>query len=340
MTVEHGGALDHAIARWGGDRSDWLDLSTGINPMPFALPELAPDVWNRLPDEALVNSAIDGARAFYRLPQRAGVVAAPGTQALIQILPELRGPGEVAIVGPTYAEHAACFRRLGWSVREITDLAEMPETATAAVVVNPNNPDGGVTKRATILSAYDKLKERNGLLVVDEAFADMHPETSVAEYAVDRGFVVLKSFGKFFGLAGLRIGFAVSHARDAGRLAERLGPWAVSGPALAVAAHAFSDHAGIHAMRERLRHQRELLSAVFRAAGVEEIGGTALFALVAHPGAALLHDALCRHNVLGRRFEYAPTWLRFGLPRDEEDAVRLEEALLSSLDEIAGRADG
>lgn len=334
MSIEHGGALDRAIAVHGGKRSEWLDLSTGINPVPLPLPDLSPEVWARLPDEALHGAAIDGAREFYRIPETAGVVAAPGTQALIQILPGLRTPGEVAVVGPTYAEHAASFARCGWRVRQIADLADLPENATAALLVNPNNPDGRIAEPAAILRAHDLLAARSGMLIVDEAFADMAPEGSVGEYAARPGLIVLKSFGKFFGLAGLRLGFAVTHRDDAAWLEERLGPWAVSGPALAVAAQAFTDRDGIRRMRERLRHQRALLSRALRAADLREIGGTALFALAEHPGAELVHDALCRHAVLVRRFDYAPTWLRFGLPGGEAEAIRLEEALLSALDEI------
>ena len=335
MSIEHGGALDRAIAVHGGKRSEWLDLSTGINPVPFPLPDFGPEVWARLPDEGLHRAAIDGARQFYRLPERAGVVAAPGTQSLIQVLPQLRAAGEVAIVSPTYAEHAVSFSRCGWRVREIADLADLPDNATAAVLVNPNNPDGRIAEPAAIIAAHERLRARGGMLIVDEAFADMTPEASAAEYAAGAGLVLLKSFGKFFGLAGLRLGFAVAHREDAAWLEERLGPWAASGPALAIAAHAFADHDGIRRMRERLRHQRELLASALRAAELREIGGTTLFALTEHKAAGLIHETLCRHAVLVRRFDYAPTWLRFGLPSGEAEAIRLEEALLSALDEVS-----
>ncbi|PRD45080.1 threonine-phosphate decarboxylase [Phyllobacterium phragmitis] len=327
MTIEHGGALDRAMARFGGARADWLDLSTGINPEAFSLPAIAPEVWNRLPDEALLSRALAAARGYYGVADEAAVIAAPGTQALIQIVPELGSPGEVAILSPTYQEHHAAFARAGWRVLPCSDIGSIPETAKAAVVVNPNNPDGRVVPGDEILALAQRLEARGGFLVVDEAFADASPEISVAARAGGDNLILLKSFGKFFGLAGLRLGFAISSAAIAQKLAERLGPWAVSGPALAIAAHAFQRGPVLDGFRARLAVRRARLSTIFERTGIEEIGGTALFALIRHPDAHVLHDHMGRQHILVRKFDYAPDWLRIGLAVDEAGFERLEQAL-------------
>ncbi|MBB2970980.1 cobalamin biosynthetic protein CobC [Mesorhizobium sp. RMAD-H1] len=377
MTIEHGGALDRAIARFGGTRADWLDLSTGINPEAFPLPEIAPEIWNRLPDESLLTQALDAARGYYGAADTAAIVAAPGTQALIQIVPELVAPGEVAILSPTYQEHHAAFARAGWAVVPCADIGSAPATAKAVVVVNPNNPDGRVVSGDALLGLAQKLQARGGLLIVDEAFADAHPETSIAAGAGSESLIILKSFGKFFGLAGLRLGFAISGAEIARKLAERLGPWAVSGPALAIAVHAFcpsplpsprssrgeggldvgafsfapgaKEEGGgdadvslspsergegkgegpgsiLDAFRRRILARRARLSDVFQRVGLVEIGGTALFALIRHRQAHVLHEELCRRHILVRKFDYEREWLRIGLAANEADFDRLEQA--------------
>lgn len=327
MTIEHGGALDRAIARFGGNQADWLDLSTGINPEAFPLPHIAPEVWNRLPDDALLRQALAAARGYYGVAEGASIIAAPGTQALIQIVPELAEPGQVAILSPTYQEHHAAFARAGWAVVPCADIGSIPATAKAAVVVNPNNPDGRIVAGGELLALAERLGHRGGFLVVDEAFADAQPEASITAGAGGDNLIVLKSFGKFFGLAGLRLGFAISGAGIANKLAERLGPWAVSGPALAIAADAFKAGLVLDGFRARVFARRAALSAVFQRTGMEEIGGTALFALMRHSNAHALHGHLCQRHILTRKFDYAPDWLRIGLANSEADVEHLERAL-------------
>jgi cobalamin biosynthetic protein CobC len=236
--IEHGGALDKAIARFGGMPGDWLDLSTGINPEHYPLPDIPAEVWNRLPDDRLLLGTCKLARDYYGLPEGAPIVAAPGTQALIQIIPSLTKPATVAILTPTYQEHAVSFAASGWQVVECAGIADIPDNATVAVIVNPNNPDGRVIAADELLALARTLGARGGFLVVDEAFADPHPEISAAALACHEPLIVLKSFGKFFGLAGVRLGFAIAQAGIVETIARRLGPWAVPGPALVIASGA------------------------------------------------------------------------------------------------------
>ncbi|WP_343314621.1 threonine-phosphate decarboxylase CobD [Brucella sp. BE17] len=325
--IEHGGALDGAIAVYGGAAEDWLDLSTGINPEHFLLPPLPAALWNRLPDESLSEKTIYHARRYYGVAEGAAIVAAPGTQALIQLIPTLTKPATVAVLTPTYQEHARCFEASGWSVVKCASLDAIPESASVAVIVNPNNPDGRVIAREDLVALAKKLGSRGGFLIVDEAFADPHPAVSIVPHMADAPLIVLKSFGKFFGLAGIRLGFAIGPENFASRIAQRLGPWAVPGPTLAIAAHAFSEEQELQRFRARLNARRKALTSVLERTQLTEIGGTELFALVETPQAEALYERLCQRHILVRKFSYAPHWLRIGLALDEVALLRLEQAL-------------
>lgn len=325
--IEHGGALDRAIPRFGGKPEDWLDLSTGINPEHFPLPDFSPALWNRLPDEGLLQRALVSARRYYGVVDDAPIVAAPGTQALIQLIPTLVKASTVAILGPTYQEHAASFVASGWNVAECATLDDIPAQAQVVVIVNPNNPTGRIVKDSDLLDLAKTLGARGGFLVVDEAFADTNMKMSVAAHAANAPMMVLKSFGKFFGLAGLRLGFLLASADLVERVAGRLGPWAVSGPALALADHAFVSDAALSAFRARIDWRRAELGVVLERCGLRMVGGTDLFTLIEHPNAHAIYDALCERHILVRKFDYAPQWLRIGLAFDEVAFARLELAL-------------
>lgn len=329
--IEHGGALDRAIARFGGKADDWLDLSTGINPEHFPLPAFTAAVWNRLPDEGLLQRVLATSRDYYGVSDKAPIVASPGTQSLIQLIPTLIEPSTVAILGPTYQEHAASFKAAGWDVAECASLEDIPAHARVAVIVNPNNPDGRIVARPELLGLARKLGERGGFLVVDEAFADPHPEVSVAAHAATAPMIVLKSFGKFFGLAGVRLGFLLGSSEIVETVAQKLGPWAVAGPALALAQHAFESEAELQAFRGRIDWRRAELATVLSRCGLHEVGGTALFALIEHSDAHALYEALCEKHILVRKFSYSPQWLRIGLAAAEADFARLEQALRTIL---------
>ncbi len=331
MQIEHGGALHRAVAQFGGTPSEWIDLSTGINPELFPLPDISPETWNRLPDQTLLDTAIEAAQRYYGACDKAFIVAAPGTQALIQILPELINVGEVAILGPTYQEHELSFKDAGWRVSHCAGIEEIPESAKVAVIVNPNNPDGRIVPAKILIDLVKEMHSRGGFLIVDEAFADPHPECSVASHAGMAGLFVLKSFGKFFGLGGLRLGFALTTEENAKKIKLKLGPWAVSGPALVIATHAFSDAALLRDYTSRLKIRRKLLADVFAQSQLTEVGGTMLFSLVRFTEGHRLHDKLCEQHVLTRKFSYAPQWLRFGLPLDKSAAERLHKRLAFAL---------
>lgn len=292
---DHGGGLDAAIAQFGGTRSDWLDLSTGINPVPYPLPNFPAEAWNALPDTAAQEALEQAARRFWRVPETAAVLAAPGASCLIAQIPRLGEPGKVRIDAPTYNEHAAAFTTQGW---------RLSASANTRVVVHPNNPTGALWQPETA----------TGLTIIDESFCDVTPDHSLIARAGNDHTIVLKSFGKFWGLAGLRLGFAIGSPDLIDRLRTWLGPWPVSGPALAAGAAALKDTTWAVTTRGRLTDDAARLDHLMRTAGAAIEGGTALFRLYKVEDAAGWQERLARHHVWSRIFPYSQTWLRLGLP--------------------------
>ncbi|MCR9087168.1 MAG: threonine-phosphate decarboxylase CobD [Rhodobacteraceae bacterium] len=312
---DHGGGIDAAAARWGGVRADWLDLSTGINPRPYPLPELGTALWRALPDRADADTLERAARQAWHVPQGAAVLAAPGASALIARIPALGPTANVHIPTPTYNEHAAAFLTQGWDV----STEASAERFAAQVLVNPNNPDGRWWARTDLRDA--------ALTTLDESFADVDPARSLITIAARPGTIVLKSFGKFWGLAGLRLGFAIGDPALIGRLAEMLGPWPVSGPALAIGSAALADTEWAHATRLRLKTDAARLDGMMARVGTRAVGGTSLFRLYQTKDAGSWQDRLAQHRIWSRVFPYDPTWLRLGLPGSESDWTRLATAL-------------
>jgi cobalamin biosynthesis protein CobC len=311
-TRDHGGGVDAAVARWGGAREDWLDLSTGINPVPYPVGHLPDHAWTALPDRAATERLVAAARSFWSVPDGADIVAAPGASALIARMPGLVGGKRAVIPGPTYNEHAAAFRAAGWKVADAGD-------AEVRVAVHPNNPDGR-------LMAAGDIGGRS-LTVIDESFCDVCPEVSHVARTTEPGIVLLKSFGKFWGLAGVRLGFLIGSAEQCDRMREALGPWAVSGPALEIGARALEDRSWAETTRKRLARDAARLDAMMAARGAELVGGTTLFRTYAVPDAVALRDRLARARILARVFPYSAEWIRLGLPGGEDDWRRLWDAL-------------
>jgi cobalamin biosynthesis protein CobC len=328
MRMKHGGDLTQALAQYGGTPPMWLDLSTGINPRPWPIPAPLPDtLWQRLPSCADQDALIAAARMAYNLPAGVEIAAASGSQALIQWLPHLTGPGAVANIGPTYNEHAAAWSSAGHEVIALTAPDHLPDHARHVVIVNPNNPDGRLFDHATLAGVAARLLERDGWLVIDEAFADLDPLCSAVALCRDLPVIILRSFGKFHGLAGLRLGFVIGPPAMIERVAQALGPWPCSGPALAIGRAALLDREWADRTRERLRSQARRLDNVLGATGFTIVGGTALYRLVRHCDARAIHQALARQHIWCRRFDWAEDLLRFGLPDDDAAFGRLAAAL-------------
>jgi len=237
--------------------------------------------------------------------------------------------GRAAVLAPTYAEHGRVAELAGHTVVEVAEVGQLAD-ARIAIVVNPNNPDGRVVAKDALLALADRLRRRGGLLVVDEAFMDVAPEgASLSAQAEHDNIVVLRSFGKFYGLAGLRLSFAIAAPSIAARIAAALGPWPVSGAALAIGAEALADTAWKTATRASLAEAALRLDVLLAEAGLEIVGGTSLFRLARTKEAAQLFQHLGENGILVRRFAEHPSWLRFGLPGGETEWERLHKAMAS-----------
>jgi cobalamin biosynthesis protein CobC len=340
--VAHGGNLHEAAQRYGIAWDAWIDLSTGINPHGYPVPPVPAAAWRRLPDDGDGFAAC--AARYYGTPDAQHVLPVAGSQAAIRALPALLAAllpapapaARVAIAPLTYGEYAPAFEHAGYTVVPLDVTRDaLPEEATHAVVVNPNNPTASLIGREKLLRWHAQLAARGGTLIVDEAFADALADprgNSLADAAGRTGLVVLRSPGKFFGLAGARCGFALAEPALLAVLRARLGAWTVSGPARHAVTHAFEDIEWQGAMRERLAADGARLAALLASHGLAP-HATPLFAWIADARAAQLQDALAARAVWTRRFA-SPASLRFGLPGSEDEWQRFETALAKAMQAI------
>ena len=318
---EHGGNLRDATLRFG--RSDWLDLSTGLNPRWYPAPALPGNAWHRLPEASPELAA--AAQACYGAPLMLPVA---GTQAAIQALPRLRGPSRVTVAAPSYAEHAHHWHGHGHTLTQ-TPYAELDAAiarSDVVVVCNPNNPTGATVPAAQLLAWGQQLAARGGWLVVDEAFGDTAQHNSVAAHSGQPGLIVLRSVGKFFGLAGIRLGFVAAHADLLRDLADLLGPWTISGPAQHIALAALHDRAWQADTHAYLHAEGARLAALLASHGIASTG-TPLFQWWAEPQPEALWQHMAERGVWVRLFREAARGIRLGLPPDEAGWRRLESAL-------------
>lgn len=328
--LEHGGRLQRAVRDFGIPRERWLDLSTGISPFGWPVPTVPAEAWQRLPedDDGLVEVARDYYGAEHVLP-------VAGSQAAIQVLPGLRDTARVGVLSPGYAEHAQAWARAGHALRRLPAdaLFEAAGELDVVVLIHPNNPGGECFSRDALLALHARLAARGGWLVVDEAFMDVTPGRSLCDVSHRSGLVVLRSVGKFFGLAGARAGFVCAAPGLLEALREQLGPWTLGGPTRYVLRRALFDRAWQAQARARLFAWSERLIGVLSDHGLIPDGGCALFQCCRTDKAHALHDALARRGVLVRLFD-APASLRFGLPSDDAAFDRLDRVLGEAMREV------
>jgi cobalamin biosynthetic protein CobC len=326
-SLEHGGDLTAARQMFPDAPEPFIELSTGINPFPYPIPTFSADEFVRLPERARIRRLAAAAAQWYGAPSADNVIPAPGTQILLPMVAALAPPGRAAVLGPTYSEHMHAAKLAGHDTIEVSSIDQL-RRADLAVVVNPNNPDGRIVSRAALLDIAAELRRRGGLLVVDEAFADVaQPDISLAGDVDRGGIVVLRSFGKFFGLAGVRLGFTLTSAALARRLDAVLGPWAISGAAIAIAERAMADKVWKAQTLRTLGQAAERLDHILVRAGLDILGGTPLFRLTQSPQANMFFEKLGHSGILVRRFREHPTWLRWGIPPSEAAWQRIETVI-------------
>ena len=321
--LEHGGRLHRAAREYGIPLEDWLDLSTGISPFGWPVPAIPPLAWQRLPEDD--DGLIDTAKAYYEAPY---VLPVAGSQAAIQTLPWMRSRSRVGVLSPGYAEHAYAWRSAGHDVDEepADALLNHVKRWDVVVLIHPNNPGGERFDEQALLHLHAELASRGGWLIVDEAFMDAMPQQSLCRYTERDGLVVLRSAGKFFGLAGARAGFVCASSTIVQAIQQKLGPWTLSGPTRFVLQHALKDHAWHVQARSRLQSESERLAALLSTHRLHPAAGTAFFQWCKHDEASTLHRELAQRGILVRLFE-TPASLRFGLLPDDAAFARLNAAL-------------
>ncbi|NIY76251.1 threonine-phosphate decarboxylase [Thalassospira sp. HF15] len=345
--INHGGAIDRAAQRYGIPAIEWLDLSTGINPLAYPVRGIDGAHWQRLPLATELDALKQAAQAYYQTPTTKHIVCAPGTQALIQTIPfwlkdRMASPTEpnVHIMGPTYGEHERCWLRACYPVDNhqtipndrcdrAKDILRTADAGTVVVQVNPNNPDGAIYPPTDIIALGQLAATRDCWLVVDEAFMDCEPNQSVCRY-IDQlpTTIILRSFGKFFGLAGARLGCAIMDIDLARDLENRIGPWAIPGPTLVVGTQALLDQSWQQDTRTRLSNDAARLDQlVTENSKLKLSGGTDLFRYYQGTDCKALADHLGQKGILVRLFDHDANKVRFGLPGTAADWKRLEEAM-------------
>lgn len=321
--LEHGGRLRRAAQRYDIPVHDWLDLSTGISPFAWPVSSIPASAWHRLPedDDGLVDVACD----YYGAPD---LLPVAGSQAAIQALPRLRTRSRVGVIAPGYAEHAHAWREAGHVVETLpaAELFAQVYRFDVIVMIHPNNPGGDTFEPVDLRVLHALLAAQGGWLVVDEAFIDATPERSLIGESEREGLIVLRSVGKFFGLAGARAGFVGASRPLLEALRERLGPWALTGPTRHVLRHALADRVWQAQARARLHSGSARLAELLRRHGLAPSAGTAFFQWLRSPHAYALHEALAQRGILTRLFEQ-PASVRFGLPGDDVAFARLDVAL-------------
>lgn len=325
--LEHGGRLLQASRTYNIPLSDWLDLSTGVSPYAWPVPPIPSAAWQRLPDED--DGLVDVAREYY---EANSMLPLAGSQAAIQALPMLRSTTSVGVLAPGYAEHAHAWRRQGHRVTLASahDLMAHADHFDVIVLMHPNNPAGDRFTVDELLALHASLAARGGWLIVDEAFIDATPEHSLCPHADREGLIVLRSVGKFFGMAGARAGFAFAAVPLLDALRERLGPWTLSGPTRHVLKLALADDVWQAGAGDRLHRESQRLARLLTRHGLPPTAGTAFFQWCCDTRALNLHWLLAQRGVFTRWFE-TPQSLRFGLPGDDAGFERLDRTLAEVL---------
>lgn len=327
--LSHGGNVLAMAEKYNIPEDQWLDLSTGLNPNGWPVPVIPEQVWQALPQEEddLQDTACQYYGCDYCLP-------VAGSQAAIEALPTFRNLSNVGIVSPTYAEHEYAWKKAGHNIKRINieHVEAELEHLDVLVIINPNNPTGHKVSVETLLSWHQRLSKKGGWLIVDEAFMDVTPELSLIKVGIRPGLIILRSLGKFFGLAGVRCGFVITDRELLALLAEKIGPWSVTGPSRYVAIQALKNNSWQTEMRTSLKLNGERLATLLNEHGLLVNGGSALFQWLKHPKARELFELFAKQGILLRLFNESSTGmmsLRFGLPKDEKQWNRLTETLSS-----------
>jgi len=322
----HGGAIDVVRASYPDAEKPWIDLSTGINPWPYPDTTVSDSALSALPTATAQKTCTAALSRVIGAPMEATLLA-PGSEILIRLLPDIIQPRRVAILPPTYSDHKQAWQRSGAEIVETRDPLEVVDSVDAIVITHPNNPDGRCFSRAALEQVRTSLAARGGWLILDEAYADLIPAESFAPQGGTDGLIVLRSFGKFFGLAGLRLGAVIAPPRELELFAHRLGVWPISTAALEIGTRAYNDQIWQSQMRATLNEAASSLRQILSESDLTLVGGTDLFQLVEVADANVAFDHFAKAGLYVRRFDWSRTHLRLGLPPNPDAVDRLKSAL-------------
>lgn len=310
---EHGGDLDRAVMEFGGKKSEWIDLSTGINPNFYPVDSIENIDIHTLPSKDDIKNLIDVARKFYYTNGFLNVLS--GAQAAINLLPYLFPSGDVSIIEPTYNEYKQTFLNTNWKVNIVHNLKKM-EGSTIAIICNPNNPDGKIFYQDDLI----KLSKKVDLLVIDESFMDLYPSLSMSNIINKntKNIIILKSFGKFFGLAGVRLGFIISGKDISEKIENLIGPWQVSNPAIIAGTQALKDDVWIKNNIQKLKKYAYKLDILANQLNWRLIGGTYLYRLYETDSSIETQKKLAQKKIWSRIFSYSNNWIRLGIPSEKK----------------------
>ncbi|WP_117235498.1 threonine-phosphate decarboxylase [Vibrio maerlii] len=337
--IHHGGKLLEAIGVYGGSKEEWVDVSTGVSPYTYPVTSIPLEAWNRLPED---NDGLEiAAQSYYN--SRITPVAIAGSQAAIMLLPlivteHLGRCGTICLPSVGYKEHQHAWQKLRhnnqmWDLDFYDDIPsdEQVKRADVILIINPNNPTGYFIDQQTMHRLQQQLHAKGGRLIVDEAFMDCTPEKSIlptfnTQSKLDENLIVLRSVGKFFGLAGARVGFVFAVSPILQKLREEIGPWTVTGPARWVVNQALQDGTWQQQTRQQLKTDITRLESLISNAWRCHYTSGNLFVTAYLNNAEITHQTMCKNQVLARLCDENNA-IRFGLPKQDWQWDRLEQVL-------------
>ena len=319
LNIQHGGDIDLAIKKYGGEREDWIDLSTGINGASYPWQESINVELRNLPSNKILMQLEKAAARAYKIAESADTAAVSGAQQIINLLPLcLKSCNSVAILGPTYNEYEKAFKRSGTKTKTVSETSEL-SLSDIAIIVNPNNPTGKVIADETLAGLSKKVR----ILIIDESFK-MFSSRRTLNFS---NIIQINSLGKFFGLAGVRLGFVSGPSEFIKTVKEMLGPWPVSSLAAEIGIVALNDKVWISEMEKILVTESNALHEVCNSRNWELVGRTSLFHTYATSSCLEVEKQFAAHGIWIRTFDYSKTWVRLGIPTSENAWTRVKQAL-------------
>ena len=330
---KHGGDLSDAV-RVNRKIKKWIDLSTGINPNAYNDFNIDKTVYSHLPSGNQLAELMSIARGYYNLNQEIKICAYQGAQGVINILPNIVNKNihdTIQILTPTYTEHYRVWNDHGFKIRLVTNIENELDPSIPFVLVNPNNPDGKLFQPKYLEELWERIRKAGGFLILDESFMDGTPDMSFRFDNCRDNVIVIRSFGKFFGLPGLRLGFVYGDNHYINKVSSLVGPWPISSSSLLIARKAMLDTVWISATITDLKMKSTALSNFLHDQKLKTVGDCYFFKTIELDNASQMHKALANHGIWTRIFNYNQKWLRMGLTKNKFEFEYLANTIMDIL---------